>query len=51
MVISLASVKILYAFSAAKIVAVASANKFDNVVRKTAGSFMLAAGGYLIFKA
>ncbi|ATI03373.1 MULTISPECIES: LysE family translocator [Cycloclasticus] len=50
MVISLASVKILYAFSAAKIVAVASANKFDNVVRKTAGSFMLAAGGYLIFK-
>lgn len=51
MVISLASVKILYAFSAAKIVAVASANKFDNVVRKTAGSFMLAVGGYLIFKA
>jgi len=51
MVVSLGSVKILYAFSAAKIVAFASRKKLDNVTRKTAGSFMLGAGGYLIVKA
>jgi len=51
MVVSLGSVKILYAFSAAKIVTFASGKNLDNVARKTAGSFMLGAGGYLIVKA
>ena len=51
MVVSLGSVKILYAFSAAKVVSYARNNKFDNVARKTAGGFMLGAGGYLIVKA
>ena len=51
MVISIGSVKFIYAFSAAKIVYVARNSKFDNVARKTAGGFMLGAGGYLIVKA
>ena len=51
MVTSLGSVKILYAFSAAKLVSFATSKKLDNVARKTAGSFMLGAGGYLIVKA
>ncbi|MBL1275170.1 MAG: LysE family translocator [Ectothiorhodospiraceae bacterium] len=51
MVISLGSVKLIYAFSAAKIVSVARNSKFDNVARKTAGGFMLGVGGYLIVKA
>lgn len=50
MVVSLGSVKILYAFSAAKIVALATDKKLDNIARKTAGGFMLAAGSYLIVK-
>ncbi len=51
MVVSLGSVKTLYAFSAAKVVTFATGKKLDNVARKTAGSFMLGAGGYLIAKA
>ena len=51
MVVSLGSVKILYAFSAAKVVKFATGKKLDIVARKTAGSFMLGAGGYLIVKA
>ena len=51
MVVSLGSVKILYAFSAAKVVTFATGKKLDIVARKTAGSFMLGAGGYLIVKA
>ncbi len=51
MVISLGSVKLVYAFLAAKIVSVASNSKFGQVARKTAGGFMLGAGGYLIVKA
>ena len=51
MVVSLGSVKILYAFSAAKIVTFASGKKFDDVAKKTAGGFLLGAGGYLIVKA
>ena len=51
MVVSLGSVKILYAFSAVKMVTFATGKKLDNVARKTAGGFMLGAGGYLIVKA
>ena len=51
MVISLGSVKILYAFSAIKMVAFATGKKLDNVSRKTAGCLMFGAGGYLIVKA
>lgn len=50
MVVSLGSVKILYAFSAAKIVTFATDKNLDNVARKTAGGFMLGAGGYLFIK-
>ena len=51
MVLSLGSVKTLYAFSAATVVSFSRSYKFDNVARKTVGSFMLGAGGYLIVKA
>jgi len=51
MAVSLGGVKIIYAFSAAKVVSYARSNKFDNAARKIAGSFMLGAGGYLIVKA
>lgn len=51
MVVSLGGVKILYAYSAAKVVSFATSNRLDNVARKTTGSFMLGAGGYLIFNA
>ena len=51
MVVSIGSIKILYAFSAAKMVAFATSKKLDNVARKTAGGFMLGVGGYLIVKA
>lgn len=51
MVVSLGSVKILYAFSAVKIVNFAIDKKLDNVARKTAGGLMLGTGGYLIVKA
>lgn len=50
-VVSLGSVKILYAFSAAKVVTFATDKKLGNVARKIAGGFMLGAGGYLIVKA
>lgn len=51
MVVSLGSVKIFYAFSAAKIVSLARNNRFDNAAKKTMGGFLLGAGGYLIVKA
>ncbi|OQK15558.1 threonine transporter [Methyloprofundus sedimenti] len=51
MVVSLGSVKILYAVSAAKVVTFVTGKKLDNVARKTAGGFMLGAGSYLIVKA
>ncbi len=50
MMVSLGGVKLLYAFSAAKIVNFASGKRLDNVTRKIAGIFMLATGGYLILK-
>lgn len=46
---SLGSVKILYAYSASKIVSFIS-DKSNRLARKTVGGFMLAAGGYLIVK-
>lgn len=51
MVISLGSVKILYAFSAVKVVAFAKDKELGNAAKKTAGGFLLGAGGYLIVKA
>lgn len=51
MIVSLGSVKILYAFSAVKVVTFAGNKKLNNISRKTAGGFMLGAGGYLIVKA
>jgi len=51
MVISLGSVKILYVFSAVKMVTFATGKKLDNVARKTAGGLMLGVGSYLIVKA
>jgi threonine/homoserine/homoserine lactone efflux protein len=51
MVVCLGSVKLLYAFSAAKVVTFAVGKNLDGIARKAAGSFMLAAGGYLIVKA
>jgi len=51
MVISLGGVKILYVLSATKVVSFMTGKKLDNVARKTAGSFLLGAGGYLIVKA
>jgi len=51
MVVSLGSVKILYAFSAVKVVAFAKDKKFGNAAKKTVGGFLLGAGGYLIVKA
>ncbi|WP_040725802.1 LysE family translocator [Thiomicrorhabdus sp. Kp2] len=50
MIISLGSVKILYVFSAAKIVTLTTSKNIDKLARKTAGCFMLGAGGYLIAK-
>ena len=51
MIVSLGSVKILYAFSAVKVVTFAANKKLNSISRKTAGGFMLGAGGYLIVKA
>ncbi len=51
MVVSVGGVKAAYAFSAIKVASLASRYKFDNVARKTAGSFMVGAGSYLILKA
>ena len=51
MVVSLGSVKILYAYSAAKVVAFAKDKKLGNAANKTAGGLLLGAGGYLIVKA
>jgi len=50
MIISLASVKITYAYSAAKLISFARNNKFEITARKTVGGVMLGAGGYLIVK-
>ncbi len=47
MIVSLASVKTLYAFSATKIIAITD----NNAYQKTVGGLLLGAGGYLIVKA
>lgn len=44
-------VKIVYALTSAKIASLANNLKFDNAARKTAGGFMVGAGGYIIAKA
>ena len=51
MVVSLGSVKLLYAFLAVKIINFAKNKTLDNASKKVAGSLLLGAGGYLIAKA
>jgi threonine/homoserine/homoserine lactone efflux protein len=51
MVASVGGVKALYAFSATKLASMARNHKLDNAARKTAGSFMVGAGSWLIIKA
>lgn len=51
MVVSLGSVKILYALSAVRVVTFAKNKKLGNTAKKAAGTFLLGAGGYLIVKA
>lgn len=51
MVASVGGVKVLYAFSATKLASMARNHKLDNAARKTAGSFMVGAGSWLIIKA
>ena len=51
MVVSLGSVKLLYAFLAVKIINFAKNKTLDNASKKVAGGLLLGAGGYLIAKA
>ena len=51
MIVSLGGVKIMYVFSAVKVVSFARNHKFENVANKTAGGFLVGAGSYLIVKA
>lgn len=51
MVVSVGSVKLIYAFSALKVASLARKYKLDNAARKTAGGLMVGTGGYLIIKA
>lgn len=50
-VAAVGGVKIVYALSAKKIALMAKRLKFENAARKTAGGFMIGAGGYIIVKA
>ncbi len=49
-IIAVGGVKVLYAFSAIKIAAMAKGLKLENAAKKTAGCIMVGAGGYLIAK-
>ena len=49
MVVSVGGVKVIYVLSATKVACFARHHQFDHVARKTAGSFMLGAGGWLLF--
>ena len=49
--VSVGSVKALYAISAIKMVNFAKKLKFEGVARKIAGGTMIGAGSYLIVKA
>lgn len=51
MVVSVGSVKLIYAFSALKVASLARRYKLDNAARKTAGGLMVGTGSYLIIKA
>ncbi len=50
-IIAVGGVKIFYAFSAKKVVSISQNLKLEGVAKKTAGAFMVGAGGYLIVKA
>lgn len=49
-VASVGGVKIVYAFSAAKIASLAKGLKFENAARNTAGGLLVGAGSYIIAK-
>lgn len=49
-IVTVGGVKIFYAFSAKKIIAISQGYKGENVLKKVAGCFMLGTGGYLIVK-
>lgn len=50
-IIAVGGVKIFYAISAHKLVSLSNDKRLQTVTKKTAGGFMLGAGGYLILKA
>ncbi|MCG7868291.1 MAG: LysE family translocator [Candidatus Thiodiazotropha taylori] len=50
-ILSVGGVKVLYAIFANKVATNTKSTKMENVARKTAGGFMIGAGGYLIVKA
>ena len=51
MIVGVGGVKVIYAFSARKVALLARRHKLENAARKTAGSMMVGAAGYLIVKA
>lgn len=51
MIVGVGGVKVVYAFSARKVTLLARRHRLENVTRKTAGCFLVGAGGYLIVKA
>lgn len=51
MIVGVGGVKVIYAFSARKVVLLARRHKLENAARKTAGSVLVGTSGYLIVKA
>ena len=49
-IVTVGGVKIIYAFSARKVVTMSKGLKLENSAKKIAGGFMIGAGGYLILK-
>lgn len=49
-ILTVGGVKIAYAISAKKVMAVAQQWRLENAAKKSAGGLMIASGGYLIFK-
>lgn len=49
-IVTVGGVKVFYAYSAHKVVALSQNSKLNTVSRKTAGGFMLGVGGYIIAK-
>jgi threonine/homoserine/homoserine lactone efflux protein len=49
--VGVGGVKVIYAFSAIRVVSLVKRYKLDRAARKTAGGLMVASGSYLIVKA